>query len=162
ELVRVLPEGAAEGAEPAGAPQLLLDEAAEEIARAEATRLRLPTSPDELVYFIFTSGSTGRPKGIAMRHDAVRNLVAWQRDRSGARPGRRTLQYASLSFDVSFQEIFSTFAEGGTVVMISEEDRRDSMALLRLLSRERIQRLFLPFVALESLAEAAQGGTEPL
>jgi hypothetical protein len=40
--------------------------------------------------------------------------------------------------------------------MIDEHERRDPKALLRVLKKRAIERIFLPFVALEQLAEAAQ------
>ncbi|MFN8061918.1 MAG: amino acid adenylation domain-containing protein [Vicinamibacterales bacterium] len=117
---------------------------------------------DDLAYVLFTSGSTGRPKGVAMRHGPVANLMAWQRDRSLLPPGARTLQFSPISFDVSFQEIFATLGTGGTLVLIDEETRRDPRLLLRYLSSERIDRIFLPFVALHHLAEAAAAVPVPL
>jgi amino acid adenylation domain-containing protein len=114
---------------------------------------------DDLAYILYTSGSTGRPKGVAMRHGALAQLIAWQ---AAATPGSwRTLQYSSPSFDVSFQEIASTWAAGGTLVLISEEARRDPAALLARLRDEGIERLFLPFVALQQLAETARGAPPP-
>ena len=62
-----------------------------------------------------------------------------------------------LSFDVAAQEIFSTWCFGGTLVLVSEADRRNPQALLSMLEAERVERLFLPFAALQLLAEAAQG-----
>lgn len=111
---------------------------------------------DNLAYVIYTSGSTGRPKGVAMAHRPLLNLLAWQRHRSGDERAPRTLQFASLSFDVSFQEIFATLTCGGTLVLVDEETRRDASALLRTIADERIERIFLPFVVLEQLVETAQ------
>nr|MDP9121185.1 amino acid adenylation domain-containing protein [Acidobacteriota bacterium] len=108
----------------------------------------------DLAYLVYTSGSTGQPKGIAMTHGALANLIAFHLDRATA-AAARTLQFSPLSFDVCFQEIFSTWAMGGTVVLIGDDDRRDPEILLRVLERERIGRLFLPFVALNHLAETA-------
>jgi amino acid adenylation domain-containing protein len=106
-----------------------------------------------LAYLLYTSGSTGRPKGVAMPHASLVNLIAWQ---AGESPEPlRTLQLAPLGFDVSFQEMFATWATGGTIVMVDEDVRRDPVALLALLQEARIQRLFLPFVALQQIAEAA-------
>jgi amino acid adenylation domain-containing protein len=120
------------------------------------SRPGIETAAEDLVYVIFTSGSTGRPKGAALHQGVLLNLIAWQRARSAAPPLRRTLQYSSMSFDVSFLEIFATFAEGGTLVLVSEEERRDPAALLEVVAREGIERLFLPLVALQSLSEAAE------
>src|SRR6185369_4243597 len=113
--------------------------------------------PENLAYLVYTSGSTGRPKGVAMTHAAITAMLAWQL-RTSAAGGGRTLQFASLSFDVSFQEIFSAWAAGGAVVLVSEDVRRDPPALLALLAAERVERLFLPFVALQQLAVAAESG----
>jgi len=92
---------------------------------------------------------------VAMPHRPLVNLICWQLKRSAVTP-LRTLQFAPLSFDASFQEIFSTWCAGGTLVLITEEIRRDPVALSRYLSRTQIERLFLPFVALQHLAEAAE------
>ena len=109
----------------------------------------------DLAYIIFTSGSTGRPKGVAMPHKALVNLIQWQLEESSADPYTNTLQFTSLSFDVSFQEMFSTWASGGTLVLIDEDTRRDPVALLKFIEAQPIHRMFLPFVALQQLAETA-------
>ncbi|MFB8217148.1 non-ribosomal peptide synthetase [Streptomyces anulatus] len=112
-------------------------------------------SADDPAYLIYTSGSTGRPKGAALPHRALANLIAWQGARSGAGPGARTLQFAPIGFDVAFQELFSTWATGGTLVLVDEEVRRDPGGLLDLLAAEHVERLFLPFIALQQLADYA-------
>jgi amino acid adenylation domain-containing protein len=116
--------------------------------------------PGNLCYVVYTSGSTGRPKGVAMTHAAITAMLQWQQRTSAAKAGR-TLQFTSLSFDVSFQEIFSTWWAGGTLVLVSEDVRRDPPALARLLAEQRVERLFLPFVALQQLAMAAVDGVFP-
>ncbi|WP_435260500.1 amino acid adenylation domain-containing protein [Streptomyces sp. 1222.5] len=108
-----------------------------------------------LAYVVYTSGSTGRPKGVAMPHRALANLVDWQSRRFGCGAGSRTLQFAPVSFDVSFQECFSTWAAGGTLVLIDEQTRKDPEALLDVVEQQSVQRLFLPFVALQQLADVA-------
>ncbi len=109
-----------------------------------------------LGYVIYTSGSTGKPKGVALTEQALVNLLAWQRDRPGFTPAARTLQFTSMSFDVSFQEIMSTLITGGTIVMIRDSERRDPAALLNFVVEQRVERLFMPFVALRGLAHAAK------
>jgi len=151
-LSESLPEGDFE--------RVRLDADWEEIARESDENLQGQTTAENLAYVIYTSGSTGNPKGVSMPHRALLNLVRWQV--AGARnPRAKTLQFASLNFDVSFQETFSTWCAGGALVLVSEEMRRDPFALWGLLASESIERLFLPFVALQQLAEAAErGGTE--
>jgi thioesterase domain-containing protein/acyl carrier protein len=69
--------------------------------------------------------------------------------------GKKTVQFASLSFDVSFQEMFSTWCDGGTLILIRDEMRRDVRQLWELLLAEQIERLFLPPVVLQRLSEVA-------
>ncbi|MEV8510452.1 amino acid adenylation domain-containing protein [Actinoplanes sp. NPDC051475] len=138
-------------------PALLLP--AESVTAADTAdeQPALPAiAPDSVAYVLFTSGSTGEPKGVAMPHRALANLVAWQNRRASGALGGTTLQFAPLSFDVSFQEIFSTLCGGGTLRLVHEDERRDMASLLRLLDRDGVERVFLPYVALQQLAEAAQ------
>lgn len=113
--------------------------------------------PESPAYIIFTSGSTGRPKGIEMPHRALANLIEWQLERKSFKPAARVLQYSSISFDVSFQEIATTFASGGTLFLISTDDQKDPRRLLAQLRDQKTERLFLPYVAMRSLMETANG-----
>ncbi len=109
---------------------------------------------ENLAYVIYTSGSTGLPKGVAMSHRPLVNLLWWHVSNSSIAKGGRTLQYAPFSFDVSFQELFTTWCTGGTLVLATEEVRRDPRQLVRLLAEEQVTRVFLPPTALETVAEA--------
>ena len=114
-----------------------------------------PEMTENATYILYTSGSTGTPKGVCMGTNALMNLIDWQSKASNANEKSKTLQFAPLSFDVSFQEIFATLSTGGTLVLIDEEHRLDMVALLKLIEQQQINRLFLPFVALQALAETA-------
>ena len=111
--------------------------------------------PDNLAYVLYTSGSSGKPKGVAMPHRPLVNLLEWHRHDPAFSQPARTLQFTTLSFDVSFQEIFTVLCTGGTLILIDETTRRDPEALIRFSSQANIERLFLPFVALQHLAETA-------
>jgi amino acid adenylation domain-containing protein len=125
------------------------------ISKETQTNLNAVIDAENLAYVIYTSGSTGQPKGVAMRHGSLANLIHWQLRQSSNALGSRTLQFASLSFDVSFQELFATWCAGGCLLLIEEHARRDPMELWQLVCDHRVARLFLPFVALQQLAETA-------
>jgi len=106
-------------------------------------------------YILFTSGSTGTPKGVVMSHRALTNLISWQVHNFGQRLPKRTLQFAPLGFDVSIQEMFSTWCSGGSVYLISNDLRQDGAGLLKYIDKQSIERIFLPFVVLQNLADIA-------
>ncbi|HEY6922732.1 MAG TPA: amino acid adenylation domain-containing protein [Steroidobacteraceae bacterium] len=120
-------------------------------------------SSDNLLYLIYTSGSTGKPKGTAMAHHAMVNLIHWHRSSLGPATRQNVLQFAALSFDVAFQEIFTTLCSGGTLVLLDEWVRRDARALMQLLKEQHIHRLFVPPMLLQAMAEyASSTGELPL
>ncbi|MCA9945761.1 MAG: amino acid adenylation domain-containing protein, partial [Anaerolineales bacterium] len=127
-----------------------------DLAGFDEGRVTAVINPEQPVYIIFTSGSTGQPKGVTLPHRALNNLLAWQQRATKLQQPARVLQFTSLSFDVHFQEMFSTWQDGGTLVLIADDVRRDGEQLLAYIQKHQIERLFLPFVALHNLAEAAQ------
>jgi amino acid adenylation domain-containing protein len=147
-----------EGWLPAGTRVIALDPQGEALDTAGLPpgRLAAGATADSLGYVLYTSGSTGRPKGVAMPHGALVNLIGWQLGGPRTERGLRTLQFTSLGFDPSFEEMFSTWGSGGILVLITEEERRDPNVLLDFLIERRIGRVFQPFVALQQLAEAAR------
>lgn len=114
----------------------------------------LSGSEADLSYVLFTSGSTGQPKGVAMGQLPLRHLIEWHAHHPRLGQPCTTLLFAPLSFDVHFQEILSTLACQGTMVLIPEAARRDPQQLRQALVQHGVTRLFLPYVALQMLAEA--------
>jgi len=148
ELMGVLPDIKVE--------HILLDAKLKEIAghiAGNVSATDLGMTVQNLVYVIYTSGSTGRPKGTEMPHRSMVNLIEWHRKCFGPFEGRRVLQFSALSFDVAFQEMFSTLCTGGTLVLLGEWLRRDARALTEFLITHSIETLFVPPLMLHSLAE---------
>jgi amino acid adenylation domain-containing protein len=106
---------------------------------------------DNLAYIIYTSGSTGRPKGVQVTHKGLRNLCQWHQHAFTLRPGDRTTQVASLGFDASVWEIWSSLAAGATLCLAPEEARLSPVELRDWLIAERITVSFLPTPLAESI-----------
>lgn len=143
---------------PHGANVIALDEALPRLEGDDATNISTFSSgltPKNLLYVIYTSGSTGRPKGVGMTHGAMANLIEWHLQGLPAED-RRVLQFAALSFDVAFQEIFTTLCTGGRLVLTDEWVRKDLRALAALLVEQEVSRLFVPPLMLEALAGHCQ------
>jgi amino acid adenylation domain-containing protein len=143
------------GLPPYAGQLVCLDTGWEAIAAETTEEADSRAEPDNLCYVIYTSGSTGQPKGVAMTHRALSNLIEWQHNELRLEPGAITLQLSSLSFDASFNEMFSTWVSGGTLVLIPEESRRDPVALMTLLARQGVERLLPPYAALQQLADSS-------
>ncbi|MEW5930501.1 MAG: amino acid adenylation domain-containing protein, partial [Gemmatimonadota bacterium] len=141
---------------PSAAETVCVDAVREEVAREPEHAPRVGVDPDNLAYLVYTSGSTGTPKGVAMPHRPLVALLEWQRGTWRGPRAARVLQFAPLSFDVSFLEIFSAWTAGGTLVLLREEERRDPDALLRRVEDGGVERLLLPWVALQQVAERAR------
>src|SRR5205823_2019502 len=93
---------------------------------------------------------------VAMTQGALANLIDWQTSTSEP---RATLQFAPLSFDVSFQEIFTALCSGSRLVLIDSRSRQDPARLFEVIRSHEIGRLFLPYVALSMLADWAEATT---
>ena len=71
---------------------------------------------------MFTSGSTGQPKGIAVPDSALVHFVRAATDLYGLKSTDRVLQFASICFDTSIEEIFPCLAVGATLVVADAGD----------------------------------------
>ncbi|RYF78507.1 MAG: amino acid adenylation domain-containing protein, partial [Cytophagaceae bacterium] len=120
----------------------------------------LPIAPtaqqNPVACILYTSGSTGTPKGVCLGHAGLLDLLQWQAEHGIAQPGTRSLQFCHLSFDASFQELFLPLTTGGTVYLIDDSYRLDAARLLRFITDNAINRVFLPYVVVQYLTEAAE------
>ncbi|KAJ3268000.1 hypothetical protein HDV01_003609 [Terramyces sp. JEL0728] len=77
-------------------------------------------SPKDPAYVIFTSGSTGKPKGVVVTHgNLVNHLDA---NVYKVEKGSRLAQVASISFDISVGDVFTTLSHCGTLLLREKED----------------------------------------
>jgi amino acid adenylation domain-containing protein len=116
------------------------------LARHRADPLPAGTDPDHsatcAAYILYTSGSTGTPKGVVVPHGAFASHCLEAARRWGLSPEDRVLQTAAFVFDVSLEEMLSTWIAGAAVV--PWEAARGPEELSRVLAREEITVVQLP------------------
>ena len=101
-----------------------------------------PLTPDDLAYIIYTSGSTGRPKGVMLRHQGICNYLyghpANVFAHAVAEEAERILSVTTISFDAALQDIGTSFFNGKTLVLTTEEQANNPLELSSLIETYRI------------------------
>jgi amino acid adenylation domain-containing protein len=101
---------------------ICLDSEWEPIERESEENPQPTATTDSLAYVIYTSGSTGKPKGVMIEHRSLVNYTEHAGVEYGIGPSDRILQFASISFDASAEEIYPCLTRGATLCL-----RTDSM-----------------------------------
>jgi amino acid adenylation domain-containing protein len=91
-----------------------------------------------VAYVIYTSGSTGEPKGVVIEHRQVANFLYGMIDTWNVGPDDSVLQFASLNFDASVQEMFMPLLAGGRVVLAPPDVLHSPRRLMALLTGRAI------------------------
>ncbi|MDK2407978.1 amino acid adenylation domain-containing protein [Aphanizomenon sp. PH219] len=97
-----------------------------------------------LSYIIYTSGSTGKPKGVMIEHRSLMNFVITAIVEYGINARDRILQFASVCFDTSIEEIFPCLSVGATLVLRTEEMLHSSDEFWRYCQKWQLTVLDLP------------------
>ena len=100
--------------------------------------------PDALAYVVYTSGSTGTPKGVMVSRASLAGYAEAARRELEIGAADRVLQFASLSFDTSAEEIFPALLAGATLVLRTEEMLESVAAFLERCGEWGITVLDLP------------------
>nr|KJZ11177.1 hypothetical protein TW77_06320 [Pseudoalteromonas rubra] len=87
--------------------------------------------PAQLMYVIYTSGSSGAPKGVLIEHKAVCNLALYMHQLELGQSGSWGW-CAPCVFDASVQGL-TQLAMGQTLVIVSDEDKKDLNSLRNLI-----------------------------
>ncbi|WP_132945411.1 non-ribosomal peptide synthetase [Tumebacillus sp. BK434] len=131
----------------AGVPTLLLDSTGEAFANESAANPPQAVTPDRLSYMLYTSGTTGLPKGALLQHRGVVNMLHDFITRKQVEPGAPFALWANYGFDLSVLEMFTCFMDGGSLHIMPDEFRSDSLAYFRWLEEHSIECGFIaPFM----------------
>ncbi len=136
-----------------------LDRDADRISRQPERTPHTCAQPDHLMYVIYTSGSTGTPKGVMIAHRSLVNYIQVVREHYTVEPTDRVLQFASISFDASVEELFVPLVNGATLVLRSEEMLASPAAFAAACDQQRITVLSLPTAFWHVLVEASANGS---
>ena len=101
---------------------ICLDSDSKEIASYPKENPLSSVKPENLAYVIYTSGSTGKPKGVLIQQGSLVNYTTAASAEYRIQKCDRILQFSSISFDVSAEEIYTSLTSGATLVL-----RTDSM-----------------------------------
>ena len=128
----------------------LIDPAADPVHGSE-----LPPAPDAVSHIIYTSGSTGRPKAAPSPHRQVLNRLQWMARIAPFGDGEVGCIKTSISFIDSLWELLGAVLQGRPSVVVPPEAMLDPTAMIDLLARHGVSRLWLVPSYLRVLLDAA-------
>jgi amino acid adenylation domain-containing protein len=123
---------------------ICLDSEWEVVARESEENPRVDVSADHLAYVIYTSGSTGQPKGVLVTHGNMVNHSLAVADLFALQPEDRVSQCNLLSFDISVEELFSSWISGAAVILCPPEKFLPDEEFANWIARDEITVLNLP------------------
>ncbi len=109
----------------------IIDIGDELLYQGDGHNLPLVNTPKDLAYAIYTSGSTGKPKGVLIQHQSLINMAYSQELFYPIDETDKVLQFSTISFDASAEQIYIALFSGATLVLV------DKMTLLDMNRFER-------------------------
>jgi amino acid adenylation domain-containing protein len=99
----------------------------------------LPIPSDSAIaYRIFTSGSTGKPKGVEVSRGALKHFMHVIADEVPVSKNSRLLAVTTVGFDIAALELILPLLQGGTLVLVNDENSKDGQALAQLIDHHQI------------------------
>ncbi|HVR07952.1 MAG TPA: amino acid adenylation domain-containing protein, partial [Thermoanaerobaculia bacterium] len=119
-------------------------------------------SAENLAYVIYTSGSTGRPKGVMIQHGSLASYAVTAARAYGVVPADRVLQFCSVSFDISIEEIVPCLAVGAELVLRTDAMLASVAVFLDTCRAWGLSMLSLPTAYWHDIAAAIEAAALPL
>ena len=141
---------------------LTISECHSAISEKDATDPNVDVNGDNLAFILYTSGSTGKPKGVLLTHGGLANYNLAAARMYGMSSADRVLQFASPSFDIFLEEIFTAWFGGGTLILRSPEMSYSTAAFLEGIRQNRITVVDLPTAFWHEWASQMENLEDPL
>ena len=96
----------------------------------------VPLGPADICYIIFTSGSTGKPKGVQIPYGCLCSFTEWGLglgSSAAQKTGKRFLNQAPFSFDLSVMDLYLSLAGGGTLCVLEKRIQENYRELFEVL-----------------------------
>ncbi|HYT50083.1 MAG TPA: amino acid adenylation domain-containing protein, partial [Pyrinomonadaceae bacterium] len=136
------------------AKPLCIDSDWEMIARESDANPSVAVDSSNAAFVIYTSGSTGNPKGVAIEHRSLASFAYAANQVYEITPDDRMLQFASLSFDMSAEEIYMSLTNGAAVVLRTDDMISSPQDFTRFCEEKRVSILDLPTAYWHELTDA--------
>ena len=107
--------------------------------------------PDNLIYLNYATSGTGKLVGVILEHRNLVNLINFEYASSNIR-FNKVLQFATLSFALCYQEIFSTLLSGGELYIIDENVRENPDEFFKVIGPKKLETIFLPTAYLKAIS----------
>jgi amino acid adenylation domain-containing protein len=117
---------------------IILDKIEKEVAKEPIHNLLPVITAQHLAYVIYTSGSTGKPKGVLVEHKSVVNYSLWFAKYSHCHPNQRLDFSSNYVFDMTVSTSIVPLMLGLTVVICSDEIKRNIRAYLKFLELKKV------------------------
>ncbi len=141
---------------------ICLDQDWSTIAKQSTVSPLVEVDQHNLAYIIYTSGSTGQPKGVMIEHRSVVNYILTTIREYGITSEDQILQFSSICFDASVEEIFVSLLSGATLVLRTEEMLRSSEYFWQCCQKWQLTVLGIPTAYWHQLASELTPDTLPI
>lgn len=136
------------------AQSVCIDTDWETIAKESDANPVVDVNATNLAYVIYTSGSTGNPKGVMIEHRSLVNFAVVAADAYRITAADRVLQFGSLCFDLSAEEIYPALTHGATVVLRTDAMISSARDFISCCEEWRVSVLDLPTAYWHELTDA--------
>jgi amino acid adenylation domain-containing protein len=134
---------------PPGIEMVCVDQDALSIAAEDSVAPESGTTPDSAAYILYTSASTGKPKGVVGIHRSITNGL----NSVTYVPDEVCCLNTFLSFGFSIANLFLPLMSGVPLVVLSNEQIRDTNQMMMVLEKEGVTRIVVvPAVLKQILA----------